>query len=286
MSAVLAAACGGGGVAGPILDGFDPAPLSDDPAAAREWALSASAPRVLGTAQAPITAADLAIQLGEATCPVKTESGTTTTYEGGCTDAGGTQWRGRAEATASGFSYDGFGWTGVDDCNGQQVGEDITFDGEIQMSGGPTGFSFDIDIRFDGVATDEITCAQRNATGAISYSGELRQDDGDVDVWNGSGRVGTTIGGVADVETSDEVLNDAICGDEAVSGTTTIKAGDHTLAIRYDGATDCDADATVQWSFDGVDKGELTGVSCSAGGAPAWGLLFVVGAVILRRRRR
>lgn len=286
LCTALASGCGGGdGVAGPVLDGFDPAPLTDDAALAHRWASIGSAPQVLSAAQLMITAADLTLQLNEGNCPVKTESGDKVTYEGGCTTADGAEWRGRAVADAFGVSYEGFGRTATEECNGQQLGEDVTFDGKVSMSGSPSGLSFDVDIRTDGTTVDDMACVQRASTGAISYSGRLRQD-GELDVWSGSGRVGTLADGVADVSTDDEVIDDAACDDEASSGTTTIEGGDHAIVIHYDGATDCDPEHTVRWSLDGVDKGELTDVSCSAGRAPAWGLVVAVCAFALRRRRR
>jgi MYXO-CTERM domain-containing protein len=47
-------------------------------------------------------------------------------------------------------------------------------------------------------------------------------------------------------------------------------------------------ESTVHWAYDGTDRGEIEGVSCAAGGSPgsALGLVFVIGAVVRRRRRR
>lgn len=65
-----------------------------------------------------------------------------------------------------------------------------------------------------------------------------------------------------------------MCTDEALSGTTTINAGSHTIDVSYDGQTDCDTTHTVRWTFDGADQGELAGSSCSAGGGSSGALVF------------
>ena len=86
------------------------------------------------------------------------------------------------------------------------------------------------------------------------------------------------------------MLDRGVCQDEALSGQTSI-TGLRAVEIRYDGATDCDAESTVTWSLDGVvQAGELTGVECSAtpGRRGSWVTLLVLGvvALVLVRRRR
>ena len=280
------------GGAGPVLDGFPDATLGADAMQARVWA-SGSAPKVFASGQLPISLAELELDLNEGTCPVKTMTGTTTTYEGGCTDTNGNTWTGRAVSSELSMTYDGFGFSETEDCNGQQVAESVSYSGTLTLSGDETALAFDLDLQSEGMGADEESCVAASFMSALSYQGEMREgtEDADADgepddqIWNGSGRLGNNIYGVADVETVDEVTNDVACDSEAVAGATTIRAGGHAIVIGYDGATDCDEDSTVRWSLDGVDQGELTGVTCSTGRPGGGLLLLVVGALVLRRRR-
>lgn len=56
----------------------------------------------------------------------------------------------------------------------------------------------------------------------------------------------------------------SVCRDEAISGQTTVSVANGVAVFRYDGETDCDEESTVTWTLDGVDHGEISGVSCAA----------------------
>ena len=301
------AACDGDGssIADEVLDGLPAATLSADPVEAKYWA-STSAPNALAAGLAPYEAADLVLQLntGE-TCPKKTETGTdtnkTTTYEGGCTTMSGEMWFGKAtvkqaQSVSSGsvsVGYEGFGSDSKETCNGAEVVTHGISDGSVSYSGGPSGISFRVDLKVESESVDPATCTARDSSGGVTYSGRMTAAGGDMDgdgdqdatTWSGSGRFGSATHGVATVRTDAEVVNDVVCKDEASSGTTTISADGHTIAITYDGATDCKPEKTVRWSFDGADQGELEGVECNAGGASGFAMLAIVGLVIRRRRR-
>jgi hypothetical protein len=294
--ALLVPGCGGGGSSGPggeAIDELTPATLTDDPASATEWAQMASAPNAYAFGSALVSAADLAIQLG-ATCPTLTEESGTKTYEGGCSDGDDT-WMGRAVSSegASGGSivYEGFGSSSMQDCSGTMVPTTNVFDGSVSYSGNAVSRSgsFDVDVRSAGQGVNETTCEATDVTLAVDYHGSIR-GAGDASTWGGSGRIGNSLQVYVQVSTDDELIDDTICGDEAVSGTTTIRSGTHTIVITYDGMTDCDMESTVQWSFDGQPRGELSGVQCAVGrrGSPAgagWALLAVALFLACRRQR-
>jgi len=296
---VLAVGCGGGG-GGPgasVIDDYDESPGSAEDLS--QWAGSASAPAIYGQAQSPVLVADLALQLGGGDCPAKVETDTTTTYDGGCTDDNGTEWFGHAEVvqgttpgSAGRVGYDGFGFTGdVDACPGQR--NTSTWDGSmIQTTNSTaTSVSFSVDIRVTVSGVDEDNgCAALEETLGIDYEGSMVTDagGGGAGTFSGSGQIGTSVHGKVSVSTDDELVDDDVCQDEALSGTTTISASGHSAVITYDGATDCDPESTVTWTYDGVDQGELTGISCGVAGGtsgPA-SLLLVAGALVLARRRR
>ncbi|QRK04310.1 hypothetical protein JQX13_29050 [Archangium violaceum] len=88
------------------------------------------------------------------------------------------------------------------------------------------------------------------------------------------------------METKAEVVNNAVCDSEALSGSTTIRSGGHTALIQYDGATDCEDASTVRWSLDGKAMAEMEGVRCSVTSGPAFSAWSValLGALRLMRR--
>lgn len=295
-------ACGGGDGGGAVfLDDLDPATF-DTPEKAQEWATSASAPNVLAFAVLPISLADIQRQSGD-TCPTKTESGTTVTYTGGCTDQGGQTWVGKAVVSmgASGsYRYEGFGFSGMEDCNGTMHSESLKFDGSLTIEMSGNGSTFEIEMTGNATGAEEPDCVDESGRWAIVYSGSMRRGGPDTDadgqpddqVFNGSGKIGSELTGVAEAVTEDEIVNEAVCPHEAASGKTTVTAGGHSLVITYDGATDCDPESTVTWSYDGMDRGELMGVQCAVAsgrraappvGIPLW-VLFTI--LMVRARRR
>jgi len=280
-----------------VLDDGPPATF-DTPADATAWT-SASAPRLIFAVVLAYAAADANASLSGETCPAKAVSGTTTTFTGGCTDMKGRMWIGTAsvvdEADRSGsYNYDGFGYTGPKECQGASYTTSLKVDGGMTMTSSGDVGTFDIDLEQEGTGVSDADCTTLHDTFAIQYTGTVRptgvdaNGDGDLDddLYNGSGKVGSTLRGVASAKTENELISRATCQDEAASGTTTLEAGGHTMVIRYDGATDCDAESTVTWTYDGVDRGELSGVDCSAGRSGSASALLWIGAIVLAMRRR
>jgi MYXO-CTERM domain-containing protein len=275
---------------------YPPATLGDDAASAKKWA-SASAPQLYSLAYTPLLVADVRLQLSGETCPAKTVNGDTTTYTGGCTDMDGKPWTGTATQTgqpAGTIVYADFGGTGSSTCNTVEYPSTFKYNGTISPA---QPGSAEIEVIAEITGPDETNgCAERTGTFAIDYTLTLRRGthdadgDGDFDdtYWSGTGRYGNSFDGAVDAVTTEEKLEDELCNDEALAGDTTITSSGHAIRITYDGATDCDPESTVHWAYDGTDRGEISDVSCAAGGSPgsALVLVFAVGAVVRRRRRR
>ncbi|HZO12092.1 MAG TPA: hypothetical protein VFB62_02505 [Polyangiaceae bacterium] len=236
-------------------------------------------------------------------CPKVTEAATEVTYEGGCTTMDGTRIVGKAvvRQTAQGqatINYFGWGMGGTEVCQGANVDSMVTYTGLMTYSKTATGAaSFDLEVELDATGHDPDSCATLTTTAAYDYTGSFvgsETVEGNIDLeqsttWNGSGLVGTAILGKLSTATQNEVVDGNVCDTEAASGTTTLRSGTDTAVITYDGASDCDMESTVQWSFNGAAQGELTGVRCSASPGPArpswlgWGLAL---GLFVRRRRR
>jgi MYXO-CTERM domain-containing protein len=291
--------------ASPMVDAADPpfvtypaATLPDDAASATKWA-KASAPQLFMLGFTPLVVAEATLSVGGETCPTKTVNGATTTYTGGCTEMDGTPWTGTATQTGQpmgSIEYVDFGTTGTSTCNATEYPSTFKYNGTIVPSTTVPGMST-IKVTAEITGPDETNaCQPRTGTFAIDYAFTLRKGthdadgDGDTDdtYWSGTGKYGTSFDGSVDAMTTEEKLEDELCGDEALAGVTQVSAGGHAYTITYDGATDCDAESTVHWAYDGTDRGELTGISCSTGGSPRSTLLVLVavGFVVRRRRNR
>lgn len=234
---------------------------------------------------------------GAPACPVKTMSGTTSSYEGGCTDSKGRTWFGSAtstgdQTTGGTITYDGFGYDGTNTCMTMMVPVHLVFDGTLhQTIGTQNAFTVDVTTTSDGV--DSTTCTTLSAKSAVSYSGSFTPTGADTNgdgtpdgkLWEGAGSFGNTLYGKVSAQTVDEVVDNNVCSHEAASGTTTVNANGHVAVITYDGATDCSTMSTVTWTLDGVDQGTITGVSCNSGGARGSWPLAVALALVLRSRR-
>jgi MYXO-CTERM domain-containing protein len=292
LVASFAIGCGGGGGGGGgALDDLDESPGTAEDM--QRWLDDASAPALYAQAILPLAVAGFS---GDTACPVVVETDTSTTYDGGCTDTDGNEWIGHAEANGAAMSgtgqivYDGFGFVGeVDGCVGMRG--TMTWNGVVDQTLNDDGsLTVDIDLRLDGDSFDaDAGCAALVATYGVDYRLTMVEEGADRDIFSGSGRVGNSQDGVVAVETEDEVIDDAVCGDEALSGRTTIAASGHTAVVTYDGATDCDTTSTVTWTYDGADQGEVEGVSCAAGGSGGGAaslLLIGLALVGVRRRRR
>jgi hypothetical protein len=301
---VLVVACsssssGGGG--SDFIKGLNPATIQTS-VDMKAWA-GASAPGAYYSGLTGLLLAGIDVGTGSGSgssapaCPTKTMSGTTTSYEGGCTDDNGRVWFGSAtsvgnSATGGTVTYDGFGYDGMTTCMTMMYPQHIQFDGTLtQNIGTPNTFRVDVTTSSDGV--NSMTCVTASGKSAVVYSGSFTptgvdmNGDGTPDgkLWEGSGQFGNTLTGKVSATTVDEVVDNNVCSHEAASGTTTVTAGTDVAVITYDGATDCNTMSTVTWTLDGADQGEITGVSCNSGGTRGSWPLAVALALVLRSRR-
>lgn len=208
-------------------------------------------------------------------CPASSLDGDAWVLTGGCVDDAGHRWTGQAriydfeDETEDGtYVYEGFGRNGFD---------------AFSLSGVATYETSHGVRRFSADLTREALGESEQRTFSLVYEGSSWME-GEVSVLEGSGVV--AIFGVGQVQavTSDQRFSSDLCSDEAVSGETVVYADGREVVITYDGAEDCDAASTVQWSLDGVPQGELEGVSCSHVGLGAWLWLWVP-VLALRRQK-
>jgi MYXO-CTERM domain-containing protein len=279
--------------AGPVIDSLPEGHLD-----ASAPPTSFSAPMMFALAITPTGISSVGGEM--ATCPIRTESGGTVVLEGGCTDDQGREWFGRAVTPSNALpgvptngtiTYEGFGSDQGSDCADRPDARSRTLaDGTVTFTQTAASLRYDIDVvlTVSGVQDD---CTETERQVALLYSGSMTQD-GNAQIWEGSGSVGNDLAGRFDVRTDGERLDDDACNTEALSGTTTVTAGSDVAVITYDGATDCDPMSTATWTLNGVDQGTVTGVRCSASpgqrGSPALAIVAVLGAAIVwgvRRRR-
>lgn len=290
ITALLASA-GCDGRASGVLDTLAPAPI--DPA---NPPLALSAPAAfflsLGGNTSPAAPEPPA-------CPVRTESGDTTTLMGGCIDEDGAEWYGRvtfptnlnvAATNVSGaVVYEGFGSDSSAGCADRPDGRRRQLiDGTVTVTRTDARLDFDIDIAttISGVGED---CSNLDEEGGLRYTGQALTPTGEGQTWSGSGIFGSDRFGRYDLVTEDELIDGNRCEHEPLSGTTTVTGSD-VVVVTYDGATDCDEESTVTWTLNGVDQGERAGIRCSAspGARGSFGaalVLFGVCLAGLRRRR-
>ncbi|ADO69433.1 uncharacterized protein STAUR_1629 [Stigmatella aurantiaca DW4/3-1] len=267
---------------------------------AKYWATKASAPNIytLVNTASLISSGPSNGEETDPNCPVTTTESLTTRTKGGCTDKNGVEWVGSMEVKIgmSGtitYVYSGFGFSQTVTCDGKSAKSKLIYDGSLKTSATGTTQGFEALIVMDALEVDEQTCETTASVSAVDYkgtsSGASSEDQSEPTTWNGSGRIGYADTGVISVETQNEVTHSDTCASEAISGKTTLTTDGQRVEIQYDGATDCDPEATVTWSLNGAAQGELEGVSCSASSGPAlamWGvgLLGLLG--LMRRRAR
>lgn len=269
-----------------LLDTLPPAEIT-----AGEPHLIYSALLVYGAAVRPLMVDS------SSTCPRVTVSGATTTIEGGCVDAAGVEWFGTVTMpsgfdpdapTAGAIVIDAFGDDRVPSACPMTT-ERERRSGRVDLLRNADGsFDFEIDLTWEQAEVDESDCTVAATRGAIEYAGRVAFD-GTQQTWSGSGLLGEETLGRLELQTEEEIYDPSVCEPEALSGTTTISAGEQEAVIAYDGASDCEDPATATWTLDGVDQGERVGVGCSVArggrsGAPA--CLVALAALAVWRARR
>ncbi|MDC0713399.1 hypothetical protein POL68_33355 [Stigmatella sp. ncwal1] len=282
--------------AAPRLDSFKKGSLANGEEA-KYWATKASAPNIytLVNTLSLISSGPTTGGEEDPNCPVTSEEGLTSRVTGGCTDKNGVEWVGSMQTKISTagitYVYSGFGYSQTVTCDGKSAKSKLVYDGNLKMSGTETTQGFEIQLVMDTTEVDKQTCAETTTVAAVDYkgssSGASSEDESEPSTWNGSGRIGYGDTGVISAVTQNEVIHSETCGSEALSGKTTLTTDGHKVEIQYDGATDCDATATVNWSLDGAAQGELEGISCSASNGPTLAMwsLGLVGLLGLMRRR-
>ena len=87
--------------------------------------------------------------------------------------------------------------------------------------------------------------------------------------------------------TADEVLNNAVCESEPVSGTNTMTNGVDEVVYTFDGATDCDEEPTQMMSVNGEEAVEVSGAACEyqPKRTGLLGMAFGFGLMLIRRRQ-
>jgi len=303
FAAALAAGCGDAGAPDPaskdVFEELGPASFADAEELGRHHDLNARG------AWRSLSEFGIEEWSEDPACPRVTLDGDTVTVEGGCTDAEGKVWSGRATRTGTVESRT---WTGAFDgvtvedthaCDdGSVVSEVWRMDGTGSSADRGDGHvAFAVDVRIERTVLEPGTCADPGVYTTVQlFSGTFDETGGDRTadrapdrvVWNGRGILGDSDDGVALVETTDVVFEKAVCDSEAISGRTVLTAGGHRAEMRHDGATDCDATQTVKWTYDGRDMGEAEVSACAIRrpGADARALLPVLallaGLVALR----
>ncbi|MCH9688032.1 MAG: hypothetical protein K0V04_41765 [Deltaproteobacteria bacterium] len=211
-------------------------------------------------------------------CPSVHRNGSVDTIEGGCTDKFGKAWTGRARR----LRVDGGFQIRMKDFGHDKA----RYSGRVQVF--EDGHRFDMDLVYEGTDLTSVEGVSPKWL-AFDVSGE-RAPDGR---WRGEGKLAADGHGRVKMKASDLAFDSASCKTEPLSGTLQLWAGGHAVEVDYDGRGDCDPVGTARWSRDGVDQGELEGISggldCNptpSQDSPAPAALLLVLGVSRRRRRR
>lgn len=248
----------------------------------RTWANTASAIALYANAYQPIAVADGKRTFDDPACPATDDDGTTLSIEGGCTDAMGASWVGKASVKRH---ADGARELTLEDFGTKKGDASDTRNGEAsvrRIDDGSQDFSLSL-VHESGVRV------------TIDYEGHVEGDYDARTVWSGSGTV-TREGllpplGTLDVTTSAEVVDNDVCGQPASGNTTLTDEARNTVVITYDGDVDCDDDQAATYTLNGTSQGRITGIACSAsprrtGPAAASLLAVVLSAASLARRNQ
>jgi hypothetical protein len=245
------------------------------------WANTGSALGVYTHLHTPV-----GFTLGEAsfvdpTCPMTDDDGTTVTITGGCTDSDGQRYEGEITITRVDgprdleLSFSNYG-------HGEDEIGHISGTASVSPLDG-SAYSYGVDLVNEGFGV----------TVDIDYSGTIVGDFGQPTLFSGSGTVirkGFAPTGTAEVSTVDQLVDDAVCSGQSVSGETTIEIDGQVIVVTYDGETDCDEEQAARWSLDGKDQGLVEGITCavtSGGSRPTAVLcvLMLLGLGAARSRR-
>jgi hypothetical protein len=248
-------------------------PPFENEADVRTWAQSSSALSVFYHFQEPLAVADGHESYDDPACPLVSDDGTTLSITGDCTDVNDSLVSGRATVVRDGSerTITLEGWSG--NADGTAVVRET----------GPSLNAFHADLSI-GVAT------------LIEYDGFVEGGYTGRTIWNGTGTVERRRdyppSGVIQATTEDEVRDQDVCSRQPISGSTTLRTGDDTAVVTYDGATDCDEAWNARLSVNGDDRGLLSGILCTIDvpgkrdRAASFGIVLALATLFGVRRRR
>lgn len=255
----------------------------DEPENVRIWMTTASALAVYANGSEELRIADGHGAFADPDCPATSDDGTVFTITGGCTDVMGVTYTGSATVERT---TDSVKLTLTSYGSAEDERELVKRRGTLTRTRVTEGFySFDANLVVDG-----------GMRTTIDYGGSVAGDYDVRTVWNGHGRVSrdgmVAPTGTVEAKTENEVVDDATCSGQPLSGRTTIETKDQNAVVFYDGERDCDMAQRAHYRVDGEERGTLGGITCSVSqpGRPQstvalFPVAFVAGWVRTRRRR-
>jgi hypothetical protein len=273
------------GAASSLIAGCGGDDQLDTPENVRIWMTTASAVAVYVNGSEELSIADGHASFSDPLCPVTSDDGAVLTITGGCTNTEGTTFSGSATVERSDedltLTFSSYG-------SATEERELVRRRGTLTRKRVSDGvWSFDANLVVEGGMRTTLT-----------YRGSVSGDYDARTVWSGHGRVSrdgvVAPTGTIDATTEDEVVDDAVCSGQPLSGRTMIETEDQTAVVFYDGERDCDMAQRARYRVDGEERGTLGGIACSMappgrarGSSSALlggvGVLLACGA---RRRRR
>ena len=264
----------------------------DNPDYVRTWVNATSAVGVYVNAHTPIAFADGQHTFEDPECPVTMDDGQTAVIAGQCRDPNQQLFVGTATVERS---SDGGRTLTLEEYGSFRPGFRAIVTGTVTVRRlGDGSHSFDADF-IHAAGTPEQGGV---TTTTVAYSGTVEGDYNARTTWSGQGdftREGALAPfGQASAVTVSQVLDSAVCNNQAISGQTTITFEGEQATVTYDGGSDCDGDSAAMWSFEGEDRGKLGGVVCTLSNAGARGspagrpgtVLLLAAALFAAVRRR
>lgn len=205
----------------------------------------------------------------------------------GCTNEAGVTYNGSFVYSEDGIVYDNYEVTSpVEACDGLMATS--LYNGGTHMDFGFTGIDFESVFQGTIEEADYANCVTVPSEFQYHLEAEMAFQDDDSQLINGEANVLAVVEGVDytfAVQTVDEVVDDAQCGSEPISGTNTVSNGVDELVFTFDGATDCDEEPTQMLSINGGEAVEVAGASCSSSPVRST-MMWVVGLLTMLFVRR
>ncbi len=205
----------------------------------------------------------------------------------GCTNEAGVTYNGSFVYSEDGIVYDNYEVTSpVETCDGLMTTS--LYNGGTFMDFGFTGIDFESVFQGTIEEVDYTSCVTVTSQFQYHLEAEMAFQDDDSQLINGEANVLAVVEDVDytfAVQTVDEVMDEAQCSSEPISGTNTVSNGVDELVFTFDGATDCDEEPTQMLSINGGQATEVAGASCS--NAPVRStMMWMVGLLSMLTLRR